>query len=493
MEFKNELVYRRQPSDVDINTVHEAITVQEKAIASLDNEIADLMQHVRRITHLKSQHYARIRHLKGLITLASRIPSELLATIFEHAASDWSWAPLAVSHVCSSWRAATNVPGVWSHIYVNCDRDPYRRTEFWLSKAQRAPLYITIEVSADASQLELVMDLLAKHASQWRSLIINTLLTHQANYILSRCRKPTPDLRRVDIMTDLERGNADEVEDRLVGFQEAFSDAPRLTTIHLSREISQTTHFLPEGITRLFLHLPLWSGPATFSAISIVELLEGVPSLQQFMIEFPKHHERLFVPSPEASRIADVPYLKSLSFLAPPDVNAVLSSIHAPALRRLRLRSSSDPLGYAHIATGTSLIQFIELSLPPLELFELHDIDLLPADFLRIFASIPDLQELRLHESEIENDVISQFNGAQGLCPRLTRLDLRWCGLLTGRALVELVQSRVPSTTIKEVTVLNCSFVNEHDIMDLARLTRCRVVMQHREDICRQCCYLFFI
>ena len=480
-----------KPATVNINTVNDAIAVQEKAIASLDAEIEDLMRNVRRLAHQKSAHHARIKHLKGLITLASRMPTELLARIFEHAASDWSWAPLAASHVCSSWRAAANLPGVWSHLYVNCDKDPYRRTEFWLGKAQQAPLHITIEASLDASTLEPIMDLLAKHASQWRSLVINSLLTHQANYILSRCGAPTPDLRRVDIQVDLERRDAEEVEDMLVGFKEAFGAAPRLTTVHLYRELSQTTGFLPEGITRLFLHLPIWSGPAVVSAASVIELLESVPSLEHFTLEFPKQQERTFLPPPEPSLVAHVPYLESLSLVVSPDVNALLPSLYAPALRRLHLRSSCEPLGYAHPATGASLAQFIEQSSPPLEYLELHDVDIPTGDFPRILAGLPDLQELRLHESEIEDDVIARLKGAEGLCPRLARLDLRWCDLLTGRALVELVQSRKDiqerASPLEEVAVLNCSFVNEHDVMDLARLTRCRVVMRDHGDVCRQC------
>ncbi|KZP32854.1 hypothetical protein FIBSPDRAFT_774015 [Athelia psychrophila] len=494
MNVTQDLVYIPKPTTADVNTVLEAISVQEKAIASLENEIEDIMRNVRRLAHHKAAHHARIKHLKGLITLASRMPTELLATIFEHAASEWSWAPVAVSHVCSSWRAAANLPGVWSHLYVNCDRDPYRRTEFWLAKAQQAPLYITIEVSADASALGPVMDLLAKRAFQWRSLVINALLTHQANYVLSRCGKPTPDLRRVDIQVDLERRDADEIEDQLVGFREAFEDAPRLSTVHLYRELSQTTSFLPGGITRLFLHLPLWSGPATVSAASVVELLEGVPSLEHFTLEFPKQQERAFVPPPEPSLVAHVPHLLSLSLIVSPDVNALLSSIYAPALRRLHLRSSCEPLGYAHPPTGASLANFIELSTPPLEFLEIHDVDIPNGEFRRVLAGLPELLELRLHESEIEDDVIAQLNGAAGFCPRLVKLDLRWCDLLTGRVLVELAHSRMPAQEhacpLQEITVLNCSFVNEHDIMDLARSTRCRVVVRDREDICRSkgCC-----
>jgi hypothetical protein len=488
MEPSDKLAFRRQPTSADFNAVHEAIAFQEKAIASLDGEIDALMRNVRRLTHQKSQHYARIRQWKGLITLATRIPSELLATIFEHAASDFPRAPLIVSHVCSAWRAAATLPGVWSHIYVNCDSrvGPCDRMRFWLSRAQEAPLHITLEVAADGSHLERVMDLLLGHAHQWRSLTINTLFSSQANYILSRCGRPTPELRRIDIRTDLERRDADQVEEQLVGFKEAFKDAPCLSTIHLARELSPTI-YMPERITSLFIHLPSWSGPSTLSAISVIQLLEGLPLLQQFTLEFPMYHERSFVYSTEESRIASMPYLESLSLVLSPDVNGILKYIHAPNLRRLLLRSSGEPLGYAHTSTGTSLVQFIEQSSPPLEHLELHDVDLPRDDFTRIFAISSNLKELRLHESEIDDDIIHLLDGPAGFCPHLSQLDLRWCGQLTGQALVDLVRSRAGQLdgVIVEVTALNCSFVKENDIMDLASITKCRVIMRPNEDICR--------
>jgi len=491
----DKLTFRRQPTVADVQAVHEAIAIQEKAISALDNEIAVLMCNVRRLTHQKSQHLARIRHCRSLITLATRIPSELLATIFEHAASDWARAPIIVSHVCSVWRAAATLPGVWSHIYINCaSRDASGRTRFWLSRAQEAPLYITLEVGADISHLEQVMDSLLAHTQQWRSLTVNTLFTHQANYILSRCGQPTPELRRVDIRTDLERRDADEVEDHLVGFREAFNDAPRLSTIHLARELSPTINILPGGITNLFLHLPSWSGPTTISASSIIQLLEGLPLLRHLFLAFPMFHERSFVPPPEESRHASVPFLESLNLILSPNSNGIITYIHAPALRRLQLRSSGEPLGYAHTATGTCLVNFIEQSSPPLKLLELHDIDLPPHDFPRILAGIPELEDLRLHESEIDDTVIHLLNGPVGLCPRLNQFDLRWCGQLTGRALVELVQSRAghAESAVTEMAVLNCSFVKENDIMDLARITTCRVIMRPHKDVCRLSSQLFF-
>ena len=42
------------------------------------------------------------------------------------------------------------------------------------------------------------------------------------------------------------------------------------------------------------------------------------------------------------------------------------------------------------------------------------------------------------------------------------------------------------SGLIEEVGVINCCFVLEEDVMDLARLTVCRVIMREGDDYCRE-------
>lgn len=130
----------------------------------------------------------------------------------------------------------------------------------------------------------------------------------------------------------------------------------------------------------------------------------------------------------------------------------------------------------------------------------MHDIDLSPEAFAACFAALPQLRELRLHESSIRDATVRLLCAPAGLCPRLARLDLRWCGLLSGRVLVELVRGRnvvnsspsaLPAADpITEVAVINCCFVGEKDVLDLATLTACRVVMRGADDYCwaRDCC-----
>lgn len=495
-------VQRRAPEDVDV--IQAAIKEAQNVQADLDLQIERLMRQVRSLHYQKSQQQERITYYKGLITLASRLPHEILARIFEMSARDgWTRGPLVLSHVCSAWRTASQYPNVWSHVYVTCNnRDPVERIRFWLNRAKQAPLYITLEVGVDGSHLDPIMDVLLDRPDQWISLTINSLLLHQTNFILSRLRRPLPYLKSVNININLETREAADpavIDGDLIGLHEAFEEAPNLTMIHLSHELSARRNIIPTSITSLDLCLPFWSGPATLLEDVVVSALRDLKQLHQFTLEFPPHHERTFTPSTEGNGPLEIPTLESLTLKLSPEANRILTCISAPRLTELYLRSSCDPLGFPHVSTGSSLVQFLETSTPPLEVLELHDIDIPSTDISQILIGLPTLLELRLHESEITDDVIHIMSGPPYACPNLQKLDMRWCEQLTGSSLVELVRNRssplgiggnadLRFPPVKEVAVINCSFVREEDIWDLARLTTCRVITRPvpEEDYCRK-------
>lgn len=89
----------------DLEYIHTEIHSHESAISMIDQEIDELMRTVRQLQFKKWEHTEGIRRCKGLITLARRLPYEILANIFELCVRDgFTRTPLVVSHVCSRWR-----------------------------------------------------------------------------------------------------------------------------------------------------------------------------------------------------------------------------------------------------------------------------------------------------------------------------------------------------------------------------------------------------
>ncbi|KAI0367642.1 hypothetical protein BV20DRAFT_1045441 [Pilatotrama ljubarskyi] len=497
------LQYRSEPTPETIKAAWNTIHGHEAAISDIEDRIHDLLNQVQHLRYDQAKHRAAIERCIGLVTLARRLPEELLIKIFEHCVEDgWTRAPIVVSHVCSAWRRAAHAPKVWSHVYAKCD-DPQvlDRTRFWLQMARGAYLHVTVVTSwrVPPRPIMEVMALLLERSAQWKSLKIETDSMRHADLILAQCNSPVPELREVDIRTAaLDVGDPEGVSD-LVRLADRFntSFAPRLATVSYVSTVVPAVPIFPSHITNLTLEVKESPSNRPLSASAMIGILESLTELRSLSLSMPLIYEHEFIPEQDSERVASLPSLTALTVYGPTDLNELLPHIHAPSLRRLCLRSLED-LGLRQRPIGPSFTRFIGSSFPPLELLELHDIDLDPETFETCFAALPHLRELRLHESSISDATVQLLNGPRGLCPRLKRLDLRWCGHLRGRALVDLVRSRhvvddlagPVSDPIEEIGVINCCFVAQEDVLDLARMTVCRLVTRETDDYCRTtlCC-----
>jgi hypothetical protein len=475
----------------EVLAVHLVIRSHELQLESIDIAIQDVLRQLQQLRVKRAYHLDTIAKCRGSISLARRAPDDVLALIFEHAAAGgWVNAPLVTSQVCAKWRRASFVPRVWSYIHLSSESlYPVAKTRLWLSRALQSPLSVTIDVRVFDPHILDAFELILEHASQWRTLTLSTRFAQQANDILSQCRRPFPYLQTIDI-TSFSIGVATEQGmDELTGFAEAFADAPSLS---YSRIVSNR---FPVSVPQSVVNLSLQLGDIASSRPSLsaaLEMLGTLPALRSLTLVIPRHFVQIINYGNPTSETC-LHHLERLIIDAPPDFNAILQSIQAPTLQYLHLRSTEPPLNHPHEGTGEALLQFLKSSKPPMKLLELHDVDIRRDDFVQCFLSLPLLEELRLHETEISNDALLFLHGPTGACPRLKRLDLRWCEQLAGQALVDLVQSRVDSSgnrrgsfdPIEEITVINCALVDEASVLNLAHATVCSVVVRDLEDHCR--------
>ncbi|OCH95841.1 hypothetical protein OBBRIDRAFT_440041 [Obba rivulosa] len=490
-----------------IYAAHREIQEHEIVVDALEEQIRSLLTEVQKLRKEQQQRREAINQCKGAISLLRRIPEDILIQIFEHCVQDgWTLAPVVVSGVSRAWRKAARAPRVWSHVYVDFDSPKVLwRVRSWLANARQAPLHITLTESwnAHGPLLHEVMDMLVQHIPQWHTLSVESRTIQHANALFSYLTGPAANLREVDIVTEFHFHNElDGEHNDIISLQDAFKPeyTPNLSRIRYESNVLPATAIFPPHIHDLHLKVTESPSARALSAASIIMLLESLPSLRSLSLEMPLFYEQPFVPEIEQSRTVTLPDLESLTLYGPTDLNEVLHHFRCPALRFLYLRSLEE-MGYRQEPIGPSLLNFIQGSQPPLELLELHDIDLTPAAFSASFVALSNLRELRLHESSISDETVRLLHGPGALCPRLSRLDLRWCGHLSGRALVELVRSRNivdleraasggsggQADPITEIGVINCCFVREQDILDLAALTVCRVVMREKDDYCRAC------
>ncbi|KAJ3573865.1 hypothetical protein NP233_g2148 [Leucocoprinus birnbaumii] len=491
----------------DLEAVLAEIRNHESSIGIIEEEIGELMRAIRQLQFRKLEHSEGIRRCKGLITLARRLPHEILAYIFEICVQDgYTKTPLAVSHVCSQWRKAASLPSVWSHVYVDFDdRDPCGRTRFWLARAGNSNLRITLEIQHEQSQLSDVMGLLLERRSQWRTLTINSTLLSAANRALSSCTGPFPHFYALSVIIRQEFNNNDDQDEdsetrQLIGLRTAFQDAPEFSIIHLARNLLPDPTILHPSITNLSLFLPSYHFTFNLTIESVLRVLEVLHNLETFSMILPAGQIRTFEPVEDTGRLVNLPLLSAITLTGWRDMYTLLLHLDTPRLRSLRLRSPDDLGTVPDEGTGRCLLQFLSRASPPLEELELRDADIPSSYLIQCLSHLSQLKTLRLHESEISDDVLRELYGPNGLCPELSTLDFRWCGYFRGRTLVGLVQSRLQrsvkdaptagsklaSTCITKVTVIHCSFVQARDIADLASLTLCQVVIVDADDYCRE-------
>ncbi|KAM6495969.1 hypothetical protein JOM56_008675, partial [Amanita muscaria] len=491
--------FRTQDFDSLNSNVKDIVAHCEKNIAQIDANIEQLLRQIQQLKFERSQREGLVKRCQGMVTLARRIPAEILASIFEICVNDgWTLTPLQVSQVCSEWRKAANNPSIWSHIYVNCDvQDPYRRTKFWLDRAQNSPLKVTIEARQDHRRLPRVMALLMTRISQWRSLSVMCNSYLHVMQLLSYCRRPSPALRCINITIEQEFDITNQGEDNGSGtptlLHVAFPEAPQLQFLRFRRSVLPPPRFCPPSITALCLDLAPDQAAAVHITIgAIAELLRFQPNLHTFSLSV-SGSVLIETEIDEIFTLAMVPNMQRLTLSGPPGLLAVLPFLRTSALTNLHLISPLDSTGYPrHDRIDAYLRQFVTDTKPPLQLLEIRDIDISSGTFIILFTNLPDLRELRLHESEIPDSALQLLEGPGSTCPHLQYLNLRWCNQITGDALVKLVKSRLDNDvdSITGITVINCAFVGDYDIMALAEMTVCRLVLTDEDDMCRLvgCC-----
>lgn len=497
-------LYRYEPTEEDVNKALEEISVHEAAIAALDSRLCGLLQEVRRIEETKRTHAAAIVKCKGVLTLARRIPGEILARIFEHCVLEgWTRGPIVVSQVCSAWRDAAKTPSVWSHVYIDCDKgDPVARCKLWLQNAQRTALHVTLRTSEHLPLLETVLGLLVDRMETWASFSLEAPTANSANYVLAQCVKACPLLGEVTVRlgessVTVPRPDVSQGQDRLLECRRAFENARNLRRMNLVTDISQSWMGLPQLVT---LHLQLnycqFQSARKIFASEVLEALSDSPNLRELTITIHRLDKRDFELQ-DPAHIVTLSELTSLTLSMPIPLMSFIQHLRAPNLTHLFLRSPDDPFGFACEQTRTALRDFVEYSAPPLRVLQLYDIDVSQDDFLFLFEQLPALEDLRLHGSEILDETIGMLCPPTGLLPRLKRLDLRWCGHISGLALEGLVRSRqlgsmqvAESLPLEELAVINCSFVNEESVVGILDFCKCRLKMLDVHDYC--CKYAFF-
>lgn len=481
-----------------MDSVNAEIREHEQEIAEIDSRIAALNRDIALLYAEKQKHLSRVVRCKGVLTLVRRLPPEVLADIFQWcSAMDWNMAPIVLSRVSSAWFRASRFPRVWTSVYIDCEAsNVLERTSFWLYMSQSAPLDIKLRASWPPTILNKVVDMVNSRVAQWSSVILDTANLETVDHFLARMPS-TSGMQQLTVLEIATQGASfgmpDEVS--LARLAEAFDGVNTLKTLRFTCNTLRPITALPSTIETLDITVNTIAITLESFVTSLVPIAGNLPSLKHLNIRVSVlQYELDQWPQGESVPRTPLTALETLSLRVPPDFNVLLDFIESPNLCNLRMRSS-DSASIVHFQSGTALANFFGSTIPPppIRLLELYDLDIPDEAFIACFSSLPRLQELRLHWSDVSDTAIQQLDAETNLCPNLQRLDLRWCSQLRGRVLVDVVKSRLERSSpgsavvapIEEVAMLNCAFVEERDVLDLATMTVCRLTLRSFEDPCR--------
>ena len=166
--------------------VQESIQQIELTVESVENEIMRLRRSLTELENYRGQLYERITRHQAILSPIRKLPTEILAEIFLHAADDSKvvWPrkngegeiPLLLGKICSYWRTLSHaLPQLWSKIRLDIPQVLEGRStagvkalaEMCLfSRSRNTLLSFSIKADGPPELIEPLLQGFAKHSSR---------------------------------------------------------------------------------------------------------------------------------------------------------------------------------------------------------------------------------------------------------------------------------------------------------------------------------------
>ncbi|KAF9245224.1 hypothetical protein BU15DRAFT_41300 [Melanogaster broomeanus] len=300
----------------------------EEAQARIDDDIAAL--------HLS---ICALRTQRNALSPISRLPPEILATIFVHCARlyfgdfrlpcAWQVPPwVNVSYICRHWRdVALNCAPLWTFLFVSSQR----WTEELLSRSKMAPLKIRMDMRySKQSHESRFLEKVVAYAERIQDLSLR-LTRHTAEEILPKLSSRAPFLKTLHVTVE----KSGYLGERHVVLDTLFNgDTPALRTLELSNcHISWSSSVLG-GLTSLRLRDLTSSSQPTVT--ELIAMLRRMPNLVYLYLENALASANQFILD---SKNLDLPRLSRLALIAPSSaIIAFLTRVHIPLETEARIR-----------------------------------------------------------------------------------------------------------------------------------------------------------
>lgn len=423
------------------------------------------------VSRVESKHAEIMRIIQQLEALRSpirRMPTEIMAKVFDHCVGDDAIqkldplrAPMLLGQVCSAWKDLVfSLPHLWRNLKVefpsetqnweNVMQSRIMSMHVWISRTKALPISLILEhpkgaqipwaalMSLDKEILTLGCRIQELYLS-FSPLALSSLLTFTQG--------PLPHLRHLD----LHNSNQLPSNDNPPPF--FLHDAPSLRSLSIAWGSLDTTQFIVtwSQLTQLSLQYdasPYWNPVHNDYLI----VLRQCPNLTSCSLGI---GATIIDIDPDMVIPVKLPKLESMRirlFCHTPYVQHFFDELYAPKLHTFEIQNVSLALG--SFAGQTESLPFISRSADTLENLCFDRMDISDADMLSCLSQLHHLTRLRflpcppriIHHI-VDILILSGASQGSSICPRLKSLSLKCSSGFSVDKVTELVESRCNGST----------------------------------------------
>jgi hypothetical protein len=385
--------------------------------------------------------------------------------------------------------------------------DNLERIGHWIKHSSEAPLTILLDLEGTTPSQRTVALLknIASTAHRWRRFTVSADLAAHASEIfleLSGTRTSAPKLIELDL-----RIKSPGTENDLQGLADIFPSSPNFHTFSYEGPAIPFPGTLPPHIRKLNLDMRRMAG-GEISLTRLLTVLQELEKLEAFSFNIDKDETDYPISISNDAPMVIHQKLAAIAISGPIEASLLLlHRMSTPFLEALSARATvyqaPDPAWLTE-SVGEAFERFFArsgndspLGIVPVKKLELFNVLFVENDFLPVLKRLPELQEIRLHDSDLPGSIVEALieshedNPLQAkLCPALKIVDLRWDSQLDGKLLSNLVQYRSSLSSsnyrgIEEITAINCSHISEGCLLKIAELTKCRVLPSSDDYCCK--------
>ena len=281
--------------------LQKSIQQIKSTVESVENEIIRLRRSLTELEDYRGQLYEDMTRHQAILSPVHKLPPEILAEVFLHAAdgSSVAWPrgngsdvemPLLLGRICSYWRTVTHaLPLLWSKIRLDIPPGLENRSagsfkaacaavhdlvDMCLSRSGNALLSFSITADGPPELIEPILQAFVKHSSRWRDVSIDLAQLSRYHKFLMIAKNNVPKLYRLHLGTSVKDTLAPDILD-------AFEISPSLKELSISH-LTRPFHILCVPWAQL-THLT--SKMSTFREGEFSEILRHATSLVEFSTE----------------------------------------------------------------------------------------------------------------------------------------------------------------------------------------------------------------